>query len=173
VPGTGRCHLSTFHSVRSILIRDAIKVHLFFIFLHKCHGPGTNDCNGNQYALIAEFFATSVANMFWRSSVIACLLTIGANAQPKSEADVYPSPWGSGGPGGWDEAYAKARDFVSKLTLLEKVNLTTGTGWEADRCVGTTGSVPRLNFSGLCLEDGPLGVRYGKFKSQLATLKGV
>jgi len=29
---------------------------------------------------------------------------------------------------GWQEAYTKARDFVSQLTLLEKVNLTTGVG---------------------------------------------
>ena len=29
---------------------------------------------------------------------------------------------------GWEEAYAKAKDFVSQLTLAEKVNLTTGVG---------------------------------------------
>jgi beta-glucosidase len=29
---------------------------------------------------------------------------------------------------GWAEAYAQARDFVSQLTLTEKVNLTTGVG---------------------------------------------
>jgi beta-glucosidase len=28
----------------------------------------------------------------------------------------------------WQNAYAKAKAFVSKLTLLEKVNLTTGVG---------------------------------------------
>lgn len=74
----------------------------------------------------------------------------------------YPSTWGSGGPDGWDDAYEKAREFVSQLTLAEKVNLTTGTGWQADRCVGVTGSVPRLGFRGFCLQDGPLGVRYGR-----------
>lgn len=40
----------------------------------------------------------------------------------------YPSPWGSGA-GDWASAYAKAQAFVSKLTLLEKVNLTTGVGY--------------------------------------------
>jgi hypothetical protein len=40
----------------------------------------------------------------------------------------YPSPWGSGA-GDWAAAYEKARAFVSQLTLLEKVNLTTGVGW--------------------------------------------
>jgi len=39
----------------------------------------------------------------------------------------YPSPWGEG-LGDWESAYVKARQFVSQLTLLEKVNLTTGVG---------------------------------------------
>lgn len=53
----------------------------------------------------------------------------------------------------------KAREFVSQLTLLEKVNLTTGTGWEMGPCVGNTGSIPRLGFPSICLQDGPLGIR--------------
>ena len=43
----------------------------------------------------------------------------------------YPSPWGTG-LGDWAAAYAKAEAFVSQLTLTEKVNLTTGVGWEGD-----------------------------------------
>ena len=39
----------------------------------------------------------------------------------------YPSPWGSGS-GEWADAYTKARAIVSQMTLLEKVNLTTGVG---------------------------------------------
>ena len=41
----------------------------------------------------------------------------------------YPSPWMNPKAVGWEEAYAKARDFVSQMTLLEKVNLTTGVGY--------------------------------------------
>jgi beta-glucosidase len=40
----------------------------------------------------------------------------------------YPSPWADPEANGWEQAYAQARDFVSQLTLLEKVNLTTGVG---------------------------------------------
>jgi beta-glucosidase len=40
----------------------------------------------------------------------------------------YPSPWMTPGVVGWEEAYLKARDFVSQLTLTEKINLTTGVG---------------------------------------------
>jgi beta-glucosidase len=54
------------------------------------------------------------------------------------------------GGNGWQDAYAKAQEFVSQLTLLEKINLTTGVGWEGQPCVGNTGSIPRLNFPGKC-----------------------
>lgn len=40
----------------------------------------------------------------------------------------YPSPWMNPTAQGWEEAYVKAKDFVSQLTLAEKVNLTTGVG---------------------------------------------
>jgi beta-glucosidase len=40
----------------------------------------------------------------------------------------YPSPWMDPNAVGWSEAYEKAKAFVSKLTLLEKVNITTGVG---------------------------------------------
>lgn len=40
----------------------------------------------------------------------------------------YPSPWSSG-KGDWAAAHKKAVAFVSQLTLIEKVNLTTGTGY--------------------------------------------
>jgi beta-glucosidase len=42
------------------------------------------------------------------------------------------------GDGGWATATAKARAFVSKLTLEEKINVTTGTDIY-DRCVGNSG----------------------------------
>lgn len=80
----------------------------------------------------------------------------------------YPSPWGRGA-ADWAESYAKARAFVSQLTLTEKVNLTTGVGWEGEQCVGNTGSIPRLAFKAMCLEDSPLGVRDTDFNSAFSS----
>ncbi|KAI0848821.1 glycoside hydrolase family 3 protein [Daldinia vernicosa] len=97
------------------------------------------------------------------AAVLVSLAALGSAQKATFELS-YPSPWGTGGPG-WDEAYEKAREFVSKLTLLEKVNLTTGTGNQADLCTGNTGSVPRLDFRHLCLQDGPVGVRYTDLNS--------
>jgi len=97
---------------------------------------------------------------------LSCFLSSISPSATVAATDVpvhgFPSPWGNGGSGGWDAAYEKARAFVSSLTLVEKVNLTTGTGWESDVCVGMTGSIPRLGFRGLCTQDGPLGVRYSQ-----------
>jgi beta-glucosidase-like glycosyl hydrolase len=63
------------------------------------------------------------------------------------------------------DAYTRARAFVASLTLPEKVNLTTGVGWMGERCVGNTGSIPRLGMRGLCLQDGPHGIRFADYNS--------
>ncbi|THY42848.1 glycoside hydrolase family 3 protein [Aureobasidium pullulans] len=76
----------------------------------------------------------------------------------------YPSPWGTGA-GEWATAYEKAIAIVEQLTLEEKVNLTTGSGWQQEQCVGQTGGVPRLGIRGQCLQDSPVGVRYTDFVS--------
>lgn len=101
------------------------------------------------------------------TSVITLLgsgaLVLGQDSyqQPLAVSDpFYPSPWMNPHAHGWEEAYAKAKQFVSQLTLMEKVNLTTGVGWISERCVGNTGSVPRLGLRGFCLQDGPVGLRF-------------
>ncbi|KAJ5856447.1 uncharacterized protein N7529_010391 [Penicillium soppii] len=70
----------------------------------------------------------------------------------------YPTP-----PGGWiadwTDAYSKAQHIVANMTLAEKVNLTTGTGFFMGPCVGQTGSVPRFGIPNICLQDSPLGIR--------------
>ncbi|EEH38380.1 beta-glucosidase [Paracoccidioides lutzii Pb01] len=70
----------------------------------------------------------------------------------------YPSPVG-GWVLEWEESYAKAQAVVSNMTLAEKVNLTTGTGFAMGPCAGQTGSAMRFGIPRLCLQDGPLGVR--------------
>ena len=96
-------------------------------------------------------------------------VTTGADSYQTSPPE-YPSPWGEG-LGDWAEAYAKAQAFVSGLTLTEKVNLTTGTGWESQKCVGNVGSIPRLGFKALCMQDSPLGVRDTDYNSAFQYVK--
>ncbi|KAL2075129.1 hypothetical protein VTL71DRAFT_71 [Oculimacula yallundae] len=68
---------------------------------------------------------------------------------------VYPSP-NATGIGGWEEALVKARAWTAQLTLEEKADMVTG---RPGPCVGNIAAIPRLGFSGLCLQDGPLAIR--------------
>ncbi|KAN0093506.1 glycoside hydrolase family 3 protein [Hyaloscypha variabilis] len=74
---------------------------------------------------------------------------------------VYPSP-NITGAGGWEDALAKAKAFVSQLTLEEKSTMVTGT---PGPCVGNIIAIPRLGFGGLCLQDGPLAIRVTDYAS--------
>lgn len=69
----------------------------------------------------------------------------------------YPTPPG-GWVSNWTAAYAKAQKVVANMTLAEKVNLTTGTGFQMGPCVGNTGSALRFGIPNLCLQDSALGI---------------
>ncbi|KAK3337673.1 glycoside hydrolase family 3 protein [Cercophora scortea] len=71
----------------------------------------------------------------------------------------YPSPKG-GIASTWAESYKKAAKMVDKMTLAEKVNVTTGTGWQMGLSVGTNGPAVHVGFPQLQLQDGPLGIRF-------------
>ncbi|KAJ5296032.1 hypothetical protein N7508_010853 [Penicillium antarcticum] len=64
-----------------------------------------------------------------------------------------PSPNMTGN-GGWEAALVKAKKFVNKPTLEEKSWMATG---QPGPCVGNVLPIPRLNFTGLCLQNGPQG----------------
>ncbi|KAE8422625.1 beta-glucosidase [Aspergillus pseudocaelatus] len=71
---------------------------------------------------------------------------------------VFPSP-NATGDGGWSEAYHKAEELISKLSLEQKVSLVTGTIFGGSGCVGNINPIDSVGFKGLCLQDGPLSVR--------------
>ena len=50
----------------------------------------------------------------------------------------FPSPRG-GALKEWAADNQKAELLVGNMTLIEKVNITTGTGWQMGLCVGNTG----------------------------------
>ncbi|KDR78187.1 hypothetical protein GALMADRAFT_94735 [Galerina marginata CBS 339.88] len=69
----------------------------------------------------------------------------------------------------WKAAHAKAKAKIASFTLEEKVNVTTGVGWTGGRCVGNTPAINGKGWPGLCLEDSPLGVRFGDFVTSFPT----
>lgn len=64
---------------------------------------------------------------------------------------------GSTGTRDWDDAVQLAQGLISQLTLGEKVMMITGNG-SAGYCIGNIAPVPRLNFTGICMLDGPNAV---------------
>ncbi|KAK5636910.1 hypothetical protein RRF57_012622 [Xylaria bambusicola] len=71
----------------------------------------------------------------------------------------YPTPKG-GTTKRWAESYKKASKMVAKMSLPEKVNASTGTGWMMGPAVGNTGPAVLVGFPSLFLQDGPLGIRF-------------
>ncbi|ORX49994.1 hypothetical protein BCR36DRAFT_327415 [Piromyces finnis] len=62
----------------------------------------------------------------------------------------------------WSESEDLAKAFVEEMTLDEKINMVTGTGNSFGPCVGYIPPIERLGFKGVCLQDGPAGVRSAK-----------
>lgn len=62
----------------------------------------------------------------------------------------------------WAAAYTKANAALAKLSSNDKINLVTGVGWSKGPCVGNTAAVSSIGYPQFCIQDGPLGVRYGK-----------
>lgn len=56
----------------------------------------------------------------------------------------------------WDDALSRARSLTSQMTLEELNNVTYGI---SSTCSGLSGSVPRLGWDGLCMNDAGQGVR--------------
>lgn len=84
---------------------------------------------------------------------------VGEEPQYGQSPPWYPSPKG-GTARSWAVSYQKASDMVRRMTLAEKVNITTGTGWEMGLAVGTNGPAVHVGFPQLNLQDGPLGIRF-------------
>ncbi|RPA86838.1 putative beta-glucosidase L [Ascobolus immersus RN42] len=66
----------------------------------------------------------------------------------------------------WEESYALAKTLIGKLNSIEKIRLTTGVGFGLGKCAGNIGKIDKVDFPGMCLQDGPVGVR----KTQNATV---
>lgn len=62
------------------------------------------------------------------------------------------------GTGDWAQAYDQAKTLVAQMTLEEKNIFVYGAS-DAQGCSGFIPSIPRLEFPGICFNDGPTGVR--------------
>jgi beta-glucosidase len=116
-------------------------------------------------ALVSLAVALTSQQNFARDTIRLRNLQAGVNSVGARDAvphgyraaPYYPTPTG-GWVSNWTAAYAKAQVVVANMTLAEKVNLTTGTGYLMGPCVGNTGSALRFGIPNLCLQDSALGV---------------
>ena len=132
--------------------------------------------NYTKAAVARRRWLKSLGTHFWqrRSCLTITLVLIGVLGGILSASGVwvyksappdglsppwYPTPRG-GTLDSWTTSYRKAIDMVNKMSLVEKVNITTGTGWSMGLCVGNTGPAFSVGFPPLCLQDGPLGIRF-------------
>ncbi|KAI8080067.1 glycoside hydrolase superfamily [Halteromyces radiatus] len=60
----------------------------------------------------------------------------------------------------WEEAQGLATKLVGQMSLEQKVNITTGMGFNITPCVGNTYPITNPDFPSLCLQDAPLGMRF-------------
>ncbi|KAF2770508.1 hypothetical protein EJ03DRAFT_360520 [Teratosphaeria nubilosa] len=108
----------------------------------------------------AVLIALSSATQGWENISNTTAGPAWNHAEFETSPPVYPSPKATGL--GWEAAFERASNFVNQLTLAEKVELVTGT---PGPCVGNIAPIPRLGFNGLCLHDGPLGIRQATYAS--------
>lgn len=88
-------------------------------------------------------------------SVASGVQAIPDNASPKDSAVPAAATLD------WAAAYTKANAALAKLSQSDKINIVTGVGWDKGPCVGNTPAISSINYPQLCIQDGPLGVRYG------------
>ncbi|OAA67089.1 glycoside hydrolase family 3 protein [Niveomyces insectorum RCEF 264] len=88
-------------------------------------------------------------------ATLRSLLLLAAAAALPVEAETFASA------ADWAAAYTKASAAVAKLSQNDKVSIVTGIGWNKGACVGNTAAIGSVGYPQLCLQDGPLGVRYG------------
>ncbi len=65
------------------------------------------------------------------------------------------------GTGAWAAAYSQAGTALAKLSQNDKVSIVSGVGWNKGPCVGNTSPIGSISYPQLCLQDGPLGIRFG------------
>ncbi|SHO79579.1 Uncharacterized protein MSYG_3929 [Malassezia sympodialis ATCC 42132] len=89
--------------------------------------------------------------------VIPSVPFLGNDSMPFSQP-YYPSPNTSTN-GWWEHPVKRARAAVQDMSLDDLAALVTGSGYGNGPCVGNIQPIPSIDFPGMCLQDGPTGLR--------------
>ncbi len=69
-----------------------------------------------------------------------------------------PEPSGTAA---WAAAHSSAAAALARMSQQDKVSMVSGIGWDKGPCVGNTAAISSIGYPQLCLQDGPLGIRFG------------
>ncbi|CAP61089.1 uncharacterized protein PODANS_3_590 [Podospora anserina S mat+] len=81
-----------------------------------------------------------------------------ANAETTGEKVSRQAPSGAQA---WAAAHSQAAATLARMSQQDKINMVTGIGWDRGPCVGNTAAISSINYPQICLQDGPLGIRFG------------
>jgi len=87
----------------------------------------------------------------WSSigAAVAIVQSFLGLTSPARLSSQYDGPIAHGG--AWQDAFVRADEMISNMTLEERVNLTTAV---FGPCPSNSGGVPRLGIPGMCFDDG-------------------
>ncbi|KAH8883088.1 hypothetical protein GQ53DRAFT_811741 [Thozetella sp. PMI_491] len=88
-------------------------------------------------------------------------LAVAALARAQVSPDATGATEASETVSSWAVANSQAAAALAKMSQNDKVSIVSGIGWNKGPCVGNTASIGSINYPQLCLQDGPLGIRFG------------
>jgi beta-glucosidase len=110
------------------------------------------------------------------AAAVSIIFPVGGTLiHPASTSLTRTTAWTTPDPRGvtWPAAHARANATLAQLTKAEKIGLVTGVGWQVGACVGNTRAVARLGVPSICMQDGPVGIRFARAGSVTVFPAGV
>lgn len=89
------------------------------------------------------------------------LVLLAAAVLARAETTTEKRQAAPAGPEAWAAAHSQAAAALARMSQQDKVNMVTGVGWDKGPCVGNTSPIGSIGYPQICLQDGPLGIRFG------------
>ena len=115
----------------------------------------SESCFKNKKILIALIVGAVIVIVV----VVVLAVVLTKKSDDSSENNDNVDDIGDIGDERWVEAYKKAKSFLNSFSYEEKYRLLYGDINVSKKCVGGISPIPERNFPGICLQDGPAGVR--------------
>ncbi|KAH6698355.1 putative glycosyl hydrolase [Leptodontidium sp. MPI-SDFR-AT-0119] len=92
--------------------------------------------------------------MYFKTGLLQAFLLGGVASASRLPASISERTVDASSALNWKAATDKANAFIAQLNLSEKAAMVTGNS-SAGYCIGNIAAIPRLNYTGICTQDGP------------------